>query len=239
MYTFNRTVFLNATVNIPLPIIADEYLASTRELNSIWKNKWIYLRASFDYPITFYLLKEDPAALVGGIGLYNGDFDAPSYIDPQDHKIMAMPGATVGVEIQFLSFMSLEINYQVSMGDTRDNMFINMASGAELKFPIKFENIVLSPYGTASYFLKNSPIFTPGFPLYVFGAGVQVSAKGGKNGAFFVDIKYMIALDDAIMTNPYLDLDEGQLAPKPDVIHYNRAYIGVGIGYKIGLLNRK
>jgi hypothetical protein len=138
LYTFSRTLFLNATSNIPLPIMTGE--------DELWKNKWLYLRASFDYPITFYLLQ--PNGLIGGIGRYNPDGGAP---DPLDHIIRGMPGATVGVEYQRFNFLSLEVNFQMDMGDTRNNYFINMGLGVELKGIIKFRHIMLVPYGAFTY----------------------------------------------------------------------------------------
>ena len=236
MYTFNRTLFLNATVSIPLPQVTEEYLASTRELNNRWQNKWLYVRASFDYPITFYMLKGD--GLYKGVSLYSGTSENPTSVGPLDHKILAMPGATVGAEGQFLNFMSAEVNYQVSMGDTRDNFFINMAAGAELKFPIKFENIMLTPYAAFVYHLTVSPIFSD-FPPFAAGGGIEACVKGGSLGAFFIDINYMFSFSDAVMKNPYLAYPEAnQLHPKPAVIHYNRSVLGIGIGYKFGFFDR-
>lgn len=255
MYTFNRTVFLNATVNIPIPIITEEFLASEQEIRSLWQNKWLYVRASFDYPITFYILSKDGNDdLVGKAGLWGGDPDDDTYrTSPIGHEIMAMPGGTIGLEVQFLNFMSLEVNFQFSMGDPRNNYFLNMAAGAELKVPIKFNNIVLVPYGAGIYFLsdykQSTPIINPDkkpaqstfsdFPIYAVGGGIQVCAKGGKNGAFFVDVKYLFSLDPAVMNNPYLAPDVQPLYPNPEKISYNRSVIGLGIGYKIGFIDRK
>ena len=234
VYPYNRELFQNAAFFIPP--ITEEDLIQAREPDNRWKNKWIYVRASFDYPITFYILQGE--GLYQGVSLYLGTYENPTYFDPQDHKIMAMPGATLGFEFQFLNFMSLEVNYQVSMGDTRDNMFINMAAGAELKFPIKFKNVVLSPYGAFMYPLSVSPIFSD-FPLFEVGAGIQLSARGGSSGAFFVDLKYMFSFSDTLMRNPYLGFpNDKQYSPNPAVIHYKRSFIGIGIGYKFGFLDR-
>jgi hypothetical protein len=257
MDTFNRTLFLNATVNIPLPIVTEEFLDSIQKDNDGWRNKWIYLRASFDYPITLYELQPD--GLVGGIGLYTGEFDDPTLVTPIEHKIVAMPGATVGVEVQPLSFLSFEVNFQVSLGDTRDNSFINMAAAAELKFPIKFNNklrnVFFAPYGTFYYPINYSPVFTKigengepdrGFPMFAVGGGLQFCSNGGKYGAFFVDVKFLFSPaigelpNETYMKNPYLDFpQEGQFAPNPSEIHYSRMYIGIGIGYKFGFIDRK
>jgi len=235
MYVHNRNLFQTATLYIP-PFTENDMIV-IEALDNRWKNKWIYFRLSFDYPITFYLLQ--PEGLRGGRGLYAGDFDDPTRVTPIGHEIMAMPGLTAGLEFHILNFLSLELNFQMSLGDTRDNKFINMAAGAELKFPVKFKNTMLVPYGAFSYPLKKSDIFTD-FPLYAVGGGIQFCARGGKHGAFFVDIKYMLSFSDAVMKNPYSVYSEDkQLAPNPPEIHYKRSVIGIGIGYKIGLFNRK
>ena len=263
MDMFNRTLFLNATVNIPLPIVTDEFLASIQKDSDDWKNKWIYFRVSVDYPITLYEL-HDPK-LIGGVSLYN---ESKTLFDPQDHKINAMPGATLGLEFQLLKFLSLELNYQIGMeytlpgnGDidiTDKGLFFNMAAAAELKFPIKFDNklrnVYFAPYGTFFYPIRHSNDFKipegyddeyfsddkPGYPLFAIGGGLQFCSHGGKFGAFFVDAKFLFSFNDAVAYNPWLDYKpEEQYAPRPKVIHYSRTYIGIGIGYKIGFIDRK
>jgi len=234
MYMYTRTLVLNATANIPLPILTEEMMA----LGSHWY-KWIYLRASFDYPITFYLLQ--PTGLEGGAGLFYTDpVDGErKRVSPIGHEIMAMPGATVGAEFQLLNFMTIELDFQMSMGDTRDNYFVNMGLLAELKFPVKLSNIMLVPYGAFLYTLSVSPVFSE-FPPYAAGGGMQVCARAGKRGILFLDVQYMLAFSDAVMHNPYLAFPEGpqRIYPEPAVIYYSRSQIGIGIGYKIGLIDR-
>jgi hypothetical protein len=241
MYVHNRNLFQTATLYIP-PFTEDDMI---EPLDNRWKNKWIYLRLSFDYPITFYLLQS--TGLKAERGLYNGDFDNPSIITPIGHEIIAMPGLTAGVEFHILNFFSLELNLQMSMGDTRSNMFFNIAAGAELKFPIKFKNTMLIPYGAFTYPLNigsdklgvSKKVFSE-FPPYAVGGGVQFCARGGKHGAFFVDVKYMFSFSDAVMYNPYLVYPENaRYAPNPPVIHYKRSVVGIGIGYKIGFFDKK
>jgi len=230
VYNYTRQMFQEVAVYIPILTEGGSFS------DDVWKNKWIYFRASFDYPVTFYTLK--PNGLIGGIGLYDGPFDSPTAISPIDHKNMAMPGFTIGFEFQLLKFFSIELNYQLSMGDTRSNYFVNMGLGAELKFPIKFQNIVLVPYGAFTYPLTISKIFSE-FPPFAVGLGFQFCVRGGKHGAFFIDINYMFSFTDAVMRNPYLDFPLAeQLYPNPAVIHYGRSVIGIGIGYKIGILDR-
>jgi len=230
VYSYTRLLFINATTGIPL---------STDE-NNEWKNKWLYVRASFDYPIVFYALQ--PTGLVSGAGLYksrpSGTMDISS---PLDHIIRPMPGATLGVEGQFFNFLSLEVNFQLSMGDTRDNNFVNTALGLELKGLVKFQHIMLVPYGAFIYTLNVSPIFSE-FPPFVIGGGVQFCARAGKRGSIFIDAKYMYSLgSDAVMRNPWLDIPEEakQRYPEPAVIHYKRSHIGIGIGYKFGIIDRR
>jgi len=204
------------------------------EDNGQWKNKWLYFRASFDYPITFYFLQSD--GLKGGIGLFNSD---TLDVSPIDHKIIAMPGATLGVEAQFFKFFNAELNLQLSLGDPRNNYFVNTAMGLELKVPVKFDSIMLIPYGAFLYTLNVSPVFSE-FPRFSAGAGIQLCTRAGKRGAVFVDVKYMFSFTDAVMHNPYLAFPPGpqQMFPEPAVIHYRHSYLGLGIGYKIGILDK-
>jgi len=208
--------------------------SGSAEENDQWKNKWIYFRASLNWPITFYLLQS--TGLKGGSGLYNTN---PDRVAPIGHEIMALPGATVGAEFQLLNFLSLELNFQLNMGDTRDNYFVNTATGLELKVPVKFEHIMLVPYGAFVYTLNVSPIFSE-FPRIAAGGGIQFCTRAGKRDAFFADVKYMLSFSDAVMHNPYWDFPPSQqLYPEPAVIHYKRSQLGIGIGYKVGIIDKK
>jgi len=233
MYEHNQPLFLRAVSYIP-PFSEDD-LIIIQAVDNRWKNKWIYLRASFDYPVTFYVLQGTGLWGEPPIAVFNGNFGEPNFsFSDQDHKIYALPGATVGLQFQLLNFFSIEGNFQISMGDTRDNNFINMAAGAEVKFPLKFlRNFMIEPYGTFVYHLKTSDIFYE-FPPFAFGGGIQIGTRGGRHGAFFVDIKYLFSLTESGMHNPY-----GELWPNPEVIYYKRHVIGLGIGYKIGIFNRR
>ena len=231
MYEYNQILFFRAAVNIP-PIDEEDFIV--RE-NHDWRNKWLYLRLSFDFPVTFYQLKSD--GLIGGIGAYQNTFDDPKQTAPLDNRVVALPAGTVGIEFQFLNFMSIEPNFQIGWEHLNDTDLIIMGVGAELKFPLKIlSNVVLEPYGAFVY-----PILLPelsdvfdSFPQFGFGGGVQIAIKGGKSGAFFADINYMYYYGDAVIKNAL-----GELFPKPEVIHFQRSVIGIGVGYKIGIFNRK
>lgn len=232
MYEYNQFVFFRAAVLIPgineedlmllleentREIIAREGTASDRgstaaasvpveAVNTGWQRKWLYLRASIDYPITFYILQG-------------------SSVLPLDNRFTAMPGATIGLEIHPLNFLSLELNFQASMGDKNDFSDMNLGAGAELKFPIKTKTFIVEPYGAFLYHLSNPDIYEE-FPQFAVGGGFQLAVRGGNSGAFFIDIKYMFSIGEAKMGTPPL-------------IDYNRHVIGLGIGYKFGFLNKK
>ena len=231
IYEHSQSLFLRASSYIP-PYSEDD-LIIIQAYDNRWRNKWIYLRASFDYPIRFYALQ--PTGLLAGKGVYSGEsINEADNTMPLHHVVIALPGATAGLEFQLLNFLSLEVNFQMYLGDPEKNMFYNMALGAELKIPLKFfRNIMIVPYGAFSYPLNVSPVYNT-YPLYAVGGGAQLCARGGRHGAFFVDIKFLMSFSEAVMHNRY-----GELYPNPEEIYYNRYMIGLGIGYKLGFFNRK
>ena len=231
MYEFNQYLFLRTAFVIPNEAEA-EAQSQTQALvqeDDAWRNKWLYLRASADFRVTFLVLND--ANLIGGSAVYSGPRDDPHPM-PIDNRISALPGATLGIELQFLDWMSIEPNFQVVLGDS--DQFLFMALGAELKFPIKaVRNVILAPYGAFSYPLTISPVYFS-FPLYTVGGGLQVGIKAGNIGALFVDINYMLSLHNAALYNPHV-----LHYPNPSIIHYRRSVLGIGLGYKFGFLNRK
>jgi hypothetical protein len=234
MYDYNQSLFLRAVSYIP-PIDEDELALLAQSLtDDTWRNKWIYLRASFDYPVSFYFLQPD--GLVGGAAVYNGDPSDTSTlrVSPLDHKIYALPGATVGVEFQFFKYMSLELNVQFSLGGLRDTYFIGIAAQADLRFPLKFlKNFVLAPYLSFNMPLNKSSEFY-NFPSYGIGGGMQIGVRGGRSGSFFIDVSYRYFLGNASAFN-----FNGELFPNPRLIYYQRSVLGLGIGYKFGFINRR
>jgi hypothetical protein len=154
-------------------------------------------------------------------------------------------GAIAGIEFQLLPFLSLEANFQVSLGNPREQYALNMAAGAELKFPLKFlKSCVIQPYGAFVYPINHSPTFVDPsdeeipifdeYPMFFIGGGIQFGIKMGKSGMLIIDGKYLMALTDTVMNNPY-----GELFPNPPLIHYERKALHFSIGYKFGILNRK
>jgi len=209
---------------------ADKVSADTEE----WRNKWLYLRESFNFPITFYKLKGD--GLVDGTKVYDGDFDSPTQTQQLDNKVVALPAMTLGAEIQLLNWLSIEPNFQIGWEYLNNQDFINMAAGLELKFPLKFiRNMMLEPYGAIEFPVFTSSKIFHSYSRFALGGGMQIGIKGWKDtGSVFIDINYMYYIGDAVMNNLYKEQ-----YPQPDVIHYQRSVLGLGFGYKFGVIDRK
>jgi hypothetical protein len=238
MYDYNQFVFYKAVVLIP-GIDVDELnkLLEQERIDPRWRNKWVYFKATFDYPIAFHILKKSDD-LIGGSGAYLGKKENPDFIQYVGHNIFPMPGATVGIEIQPFNFLRFEVNFQVHLGSPDGkSTFLNMAAGAALKVPLKFfKSFDIVPYVAGIYPLfKISPAYVESaFPKFFIGGGIEVDVKMGKSGALVFDVNYMFALKDTVMKNPY-----GNYAPEPKEIHFNRFDLGLKVGYKIGFSNRK
>lgn len=241
MYEYNQYLFFRAAILIPNNS-ADDSTVLAVTVDDTWRNKWFYFRASFDYPVVFNVLKSE--GLYNGVAVYN-DKVSPEWFNVLDrNKINALPGLTAGIEFQFLPFMSLEVNFQAGLGDTEETRItkLNLAAGAQLKFPLKiFSNFVIEPYAAFVYPVAVSDAFQD-FPLFFIGGGVQVCVKGGKNGAFFIDVNYIFpppvdGFNKVTMKNPFITEKTPDVLPK--VIQYDRFSIGISAGYKFGVLNRK
>jgi len=218
MYDFNLYLLYEAMANIPFTKAHD--VVTVQEGDS-WRNKWLYFRASFDYPITFYELLE-PKWLTDKT-------DRNKTIN-LDHKIKPFPGATLGLELQYLNWMSTEIDIHICFSDPVSNSLIPVIT-VEQKFPIKPTKIfMLEPYLAVSFPMETSSHVTQ-FPKVGTGGGFQLGVKGGNMGAFFVDINFIYFIGDVIMKNTYPDYD-------PNEIFYRRFTVGFGIGYKIGFFDR-
>jgi hypothetical protein len=221
MYEWNLHLIYQAMANVPLTKV-------TGEVNDDrWRNKWLYVRASFDYPITFYAspnpasIYKDPVPNAG----------TPDY-SKLDHKVLPFPGLTAGLEFQFLNWMSVEADFQINFGDPFSNTFIP-AIAVELKFPLKpAKHFMIEPYGIAT-FPTSTTTDTLEFPRLGVGGGVQFGVRGGSMGAFFVDVNYVHYLGNVVTRNT--DRDK----PNPASISWTRFSVGLGIGYKIGFFDRK
>jgi hypothetical protein len=218
MYDFNLYLLYEAMANIPFTKAHD--IAAAEE-GDFWRNKWLYIRASFDYPITFYELLK-PKWLV--------DNSNPLKTINLDHKIKPFPAATFGLELQYLNWMSTEVDIHIGFSDPVSNSLIPVIT-LEQKFPIKPAKIfMLEPYLAVSFPMGTSSHVSQ-FPKVGTGGGFQFGVKGGNMGAFFLDVNFIYYLGDVIMKSPYSGYS-------PNDIHYRRYTVGLGIGYKIGFFDR-
>jgi hypothetical protein len=225
MMTYAQLVFFLMVSNIPV----DETMITAPE-NDDWRNKWLYIRASFDYSIAFLMLQNND--LLKGIAVHDGKGNG----FPLDNKVVPIPGISLGAEVQFLDMMSAELLAQISYEEILyDKVIYNLDVGVQFKFPLKFfRNFLMEPYGALMVPLRfpvKEEIFND-LPLLIYGAGFQFGVKGGSNGSFFIDINFMY-IGESNMKNLYTNY------PKPEEIFYQHFMLGFGVGYKYGFFNRK
>ena len=224
MYNHNLSLAYQTLANVPLGGSGDKtlvkYMVGSGEgEEDWWRNKWLYFRVSLDYPISYFQIKPD--------GLYNkgylfegDDVENPDRYSRISRQTVAMPGATVGVEAQFLPWMSLEANFELRLWDIAGFAFFPVV-GAQVKFPLKpSSHFMLEPYVAAS------------FPRYAVGAGGQLGVRGWNDGVFFFDAHFMYSLFEVLTLNA----DEN--FTQPEVLHWNRFTIVLSFGYKFGIINR-
>jgi hypothetical protein len=224
MYEWNLHLIYQAMANVPFT-----KLTGVPDTNH-WRNKWIYIRASFDYPITFYAYP-DPVAVEAypPSNPREGEKIAHQILD---HKVLPYPGFTLGLEFQFLNWMSVEGDFKLNFGDPLPHTLIP-AIDVQLKFPLKpSRHFMIEPYGVAS-FPTTTASETLQFPRLGVGGGIQLGVKGGPMGAFFVDVNYIHYLEPVVTENPYK-----KDYPATETITWQRFSVGLGIGYKIGFFNR-
>jgi len=240
MLLYSQLVFFMLMANLP-----DNETAASEPVNDNWRNKWLYISPYYNYSLMF--LELQGKGLVGGIGIYN-DSVTPPLIAPLDNKIIPMMGVGLGIELQFLDFMSIEPGAQISIEEILlNNRMLNVLFTAKLKFPLKFiRSVVFAPYAAAAYPLRlafdsdskevfanyGTPIEAISFPVF-FGGGVQIAVKAGNDGALFFDVN-LIYFNESGLKNPYYDL-----YPKPETIYYKHFDLSFAIGYKFGIGNRK
>ena len=223
-YEFSLTLVYSAMANVPLTKLTGSIEESDR-----WRNKWIYLRASFDYPvITTHVLKQD--GLEHGGAIYNPD--NKQLYNSLDHIVRAVPGATVGVELQFLHWMSTELGFLFRFGDPSGEYTFIPGIGLQLKFPIKpGRHFMLEPYAMLST-QANTSAFYNSFPWLAVGGGFQFGVRGGDMGAFFIDANFLLTVGDVVTKN------NNEYFTAPPEVHWVRYAVSLGIGYKIGFFDR-
>jgi hypothetical protein len=199
--------------------------------STAWMNQWLYLRATVDCSIDYFVLLKS-GDLYRGNAIYEGSIDNPAGFSWLNHKVVPVPGITLGAELQFLSFMSLGLNLHLGVWDPERSIFPNVTAGAQLKFPIKLKVFLLEPYGAFSYPLLVSSAFGK-LPGPAIGGGLEAGVKLGARGAIFVDANFMYYLNNAVLRNT------SKAYPNPSTIQYQHFTPRFGLGYKHGLFDRK
>ena len=234
MYNHILSLAYQTLANVPLTKGDDKTLVKYMVGQNVdrddwWRNKWLYVRFSFDFPISYYQSKPD--GLYEGIFTFNGPAESPVQYSRMTHRIIPMPGATIGLEAQFLYWMSFEVNYEMRFGDAV-GFALSPGLGMQLKFPFKpSTHFMLEPY--AAYVIStNIEDNAPTPPRYAIGGGVQFGVRGGRTGAFFFDASYLYSLAEVVTNNP------DTIFTQPETLHWNRFVIGLSLGYKVGFINR-
>ena len=227
MYEFNLYLLYEAMANVPLTKLGDIPIP---EDNNWWRNKWLYVRMTLDYPVvnTHQLLSD---GLWGGAAIYD-DTIVPVRYAPLDHKVRVVPGVTIGVELQFLNWMSGEFDFLLRFGDPMSYTFIPELA-LSLRFPIKpkTKHFMIEPYIQGALSMNTADHYSS-FPSFAAGGGVQFGVKGGDMGAVFAYGSFLYSIGQVITNNTDATL------PKPSQIHWNRYVVSIGVGYKIGFFNR-
>jgi hypothetical protein len=219
MYEYNLYLLYQAMANVPLT-----KLTAVPDTDH-WRNKWLYIRGSADFNIVAYAMDGSKTNEVSdGAGNWTNVFEAGT-----GRETPVGPGATLGLELQFLNWMSVEGDIKIIVGTPDDLSFVPTA-GVALKFPIKpntlrSKHFMLEPYVGVD-FPWPAGGYIKQFSLLSVGGGFQFAVRGGDMGAFFIDLNGQYSLGDIHTVSPNRRF------------WWTRWVLGVGIGYKIGFVNR-
>jgi len=175
-----------------------------------WRNKFIYLTGSFVWNPTMYY-GDKTAANIGSVG----------------GEVMA--------GIHFLSFLSMKIGANVYLDwipiypkdvntkDAKEVMDMMLEVPAAVSYVVRLrDNLLVEPYvgGCFNLSLWGETITSP----ISWMVGTDLGVKAGP-GMLSFDLRFS------------MDLVKSQIATQQ--VEYTRAKIHVGVGYKLGIINRK
>jgi hypothetical protein len=213
MYEWNLHLIYQAMANVPLT-----KLTAVPDTNH-WRNKWLYLTA------------------YGYANFQFGFFDENLIPDTERlnraaYTFYLSPSIGLGLELQFLNFMSLELGFigaQQNFGG--DSSGMKFVLPVLLKFPIKpSRHFMLEPYGGIQANMPPSTNIQP--PVFSWVGGFQYGVKSGERGALLIDLR--ITGDLFGSTRVWANLDEkGNKWVDVDVFD-----VYFGIGFKVGFYNR-
>jgi hypothetical protein len=230
MYEWTLYLLYQATANIPLTkytaIIDTEH----------WRNKWLYIRFSFDYALVDY---SPDAAKNTTYSIPTGNTSSGSANSvgiPINRIDSFMPGAVLGIELQFVDFsprisMAAEADIKLLFGDPSGATLIPTIA-LSIKVPIKpSKHWMVEPYVMADFPVSTSQSVIE-FPRVGVGGGVQIAAKGGEMGGFFADFNAVYNIG-----NVHTENMSNSFSPKE--VYWKRFVVEVGVGYKLGFFNRR
>jgi hypothetical protein len=230
MYEYNQYLFYRVMINIPLDSIYGEGSYDTR-----WQNKLLYFGLTADYKISYFQVTDYEKKLFS-------DYNAS-----EANVVYGLPSLTVGIEYQFLNFLSVEGIFEAYFGDPVNYYWspfskdkdkkdrsafntINIQAGVNVKYNFKRPNYMMSPYASFNYPLKSfGEGSTSTFPKFSIGGGVQIAFRAAKSSAFFVNAGYQQFLGNVVTNHPQLDNE----------IKYTHFTLSIGFGYKYGFIDRK
>ena len=227
MYEWTLYLLYQATANIPLTkytaIIDTEH----------WRNKWLYIRFSFDYALVDYAPDATKNTMYA---IPTGSQSGATSVDIPINRIDSfMPGAVLGVELQFIDFsprisMAAEADIKLLFGDPSGSTLIPTIALA-IKVPIKpSKHWMVEPYVMVDFPVSTSAAVIE-FPRVGIGGGIQIAAKGGEMGGFFAEFNAIYNIG-----NVHTENLSNSFSPKE--IYWNRFVVEVGVGYKLGFFNR-
>jgi hypothetical protein len=216
MYEWNLHLIYQAMANVPLT-----KLTAVPDTNH-WRNKWIY------------------AAGYGGLDLNFGFYDSGNAVSFQNREYTFYPGPVfgLGLEFQFLNFMSLELGVLGSPYDI-DTSHSAVMFGMPLliKFPLKpSKHFMLEPYGGIQFNTSSHSSLIP--PLFSWTGGFQYGIKAGERGAVILDLRVVGDIGTTRLSPP-ARAQAHPSNPSPRTYEgIDRFQLQLMIGFKAGFYNR-
>ncbi|MDR3173543.1 MAG: hypothetical protein LBU19_04770 [Treponema sp.] len=216
MYEWNLHLIYQAMANVPLT-----KLTAVPD-TSHWRNKWLYLCG------------------YGGLDLIFGFYDSGNEVSFQNREYTFYPGPLfgVGLEFQFLNFMSAEFEifgspYDIDAGHSA----VMFGMPLLLKFPLKpSKHFMLEPYGGIQFNTGSQRSIIP--PLVSWVGGFQYGIKAGERGAIVLDVR---AVGDIGTTSLFPPAEAPHHASNPNPKTYkgiDRFQLHILVGFKVGFYNR-
>jgi hypothetical protein len=213
MYEWNLHLIYQAMANVPLT-----KLTAVPDTNH-WRNKWLYIAgyAGIDLQLGF---KEA------------SDKSPNTPYQNRDYFFFPSPFFALGLEFQFLNFMSAEIDISGSQFKLPVEGYDVLSFGLPIliKFPLKpSKHFMLEPYGGVQFNASTETSIIP--PLISWVGGFQYGIRGGERGAIIMDLR---VIGDIGQTNISPAIVAGDGTHK----RIDRFQIALTIGFKVGFYNR-